>query len=161
MALPWSRNLLPRKREPIILSVPEIAELANAVPQRFTAMVLLSAWCGPRWGEVTELRRTDIGAGCEVVRVEHGVTRNDGQTRVDTTRSGRARTVTVSPHIRKPLKHPLDVHIGQDADCAAVPHHEGDAARSRSAADQGDPGQLLRRIRQPRRHCPSRRVAAQ
>ena len=53
----------PRKREPIILSVPEIAELANAVPQRFTAMVLVSAWCGPRWGEVTELRRTDIGAG--------------------------------------------------------------------------------------------------
>ena len=27
----------------------------------------------------------------------------------------------VSPHIRKPLKHPLDVHIGQDADALLYP----------------------------------------
>ncbi len=47
-----------RKREPVILSVPELAKVAAAIePERFRALVLLAAWCGLRWGEVTELRR--------------------------------------------------------------------------------------------------------
>jgi len=39
----------PRKREPIILSVSEVAKLADVIaPQRFKALILLSAWCGLR-----------------------------------------------------------------------------------------------------------------
>src|SRR6516165_2914305 len=60
----------PRKREPVILSVSEVAALADAIrPERFKAFVLVSAWCGMRWGEATELRRKDIGEGCGVLYV--------------------------------------------------------------------------------------------
>ena len=46
----------PRQRDPAILSVAEVAALADAIkPDRVKALVLLSAWCGVRWGEVIEL----------------------------------------------------------------------------------------------------------
>jgi integrase len=49
-----------RKREPVILTVPEVAALADALPERLKAAILVSAWCGVRWGELIELRRKDI-----------------------------------------------------------------------------------------------------
>ena len=49
----------------MILTVNEVGLLAQAVPEHYKALVLISAWCGLRWGEVIELRRKDIGAGCE------------------------------------------------------------------------------------------------
>lgn len=40
-----------RQREPVILTVPEVAKLADVItPQRLRALVLISAWCGLRWG---------------------------------------------------------------------------------------------------------------
>jgi hypothetical protein len=46
----------PRRRDPLILSVAEVAALADIIkPDRLKALVLLSAWCGVRWGEVSEL----------------------------------------------------------------------------------------------------------
>ena len=56
-----------RKREPVILTVEELANLASSdkLPDRYRVLVLLAAWCGLRWGEVIELRRRDVGAdGC-------------------------------------------------------------------------------------------------
>ena len=32
----------------------------DAMPDRYRAMVLLAAWCAPRFGELTELRRRDL-----------------------------------------------------------------------------------------------------
>jgi integrase len=106
-----------RKREPVILTVTEVANLADSdkLPPRYKALVLLAAWCGLRWGEVSELRRQDIGAGCEVITVSRAVTHKGG-CRVDTTKSSKVRTVVVPPHIRPVLKHHLDVHTGQGAD---------------------------------------------
>jgi integrase len=52
-----------RTREPVILDVAEIAALADAIGERWRALVLLSAWCGFRWLEVAELRRRDFGPG--------------------------------------------------------------------------------------------------
>ena len=63
-----------RGREPAILTVPELATLADTVPARLKALVLLSAWCGLRWGEVTELRRKDFDNDAEIVFVGRGVT---------------------------------------------------------------------------------------
>lgn len=114
-----------RKRQPVVLSVAEMGRLADAVPERFKALVLLAAWCGLRWGEVTELRRDDIGAGCEVVSVSRAVTRRDGLTRVDSTKSGEARTVVVPPHVRPVLKHHLDVHTKPDGDSLLFPNSKG------------------------------------
>lgn len=38
----------------------EIVTIANNMPPKYRAAVLLAAWCQPRWGELTELRRRDV-----------------------------------------------------------------------------------------------------
>lgn len=41
-----------RKRQPVILDVAEVGQLASAItPERFKAWVLISAWMGTRWGK--------------------------------------------------------------------------------------------------------------
>ena len=41
-------------------SLDELAAIMNAIPERYRLMVLLAAWCAPRFGELTELRRKDV-----------------------------------------------------------------------------------------------------
>jgi hypothetical protein len=54
----------------VLLSVAELAAVADAIqPQRFKALVLLSAWGAVRFGEASELRRKDIGDGCETITI--------------------------------------------------------------------------------------------
>lgn len=38
----------------------EIVTIAERMPAKYRAAVLLAAWCQPRWGELTELRRRDV-----------------------------------------------------------------------------------------------------
>jgi integrase len=104
-----------RKREPKILSVPQVAELAGKMPERYGVLVLLSAWCGLRWGEVIELRRRDVGAEGATLTVARAVTHHGG-CRIDTPRTGKARMVVVPPHVRPAVQHHLDTHVGQHDD---------------------------------------------
>ena len=106
----------PTKREPVILTVNEVARLADeieAIEPKYKALVLISAWCGLRWGEVIELRRRDIRSGCETISVSRAVTHR-GACRIDTPKSGKARTVVVPPHIRSAIKHHLDSFVAAD-----------------------------------------------
>ena len=115
----------PRKREPVILSVSEVGALADAIrPERFKAFVLVSAWCGMRWGEVTELRRKDIGEGCGVLYVTRATTHRNG-CRIDTPKSGKGRAIVVPPHIRDDLQHHLDAHVADDAEALVFPPARG------------------------------------
>ena len=109
-----------RKRLPVILDVPEVGKLADLVGDRFRALVLISAWCGLRWGEVIELRRKDISEDCSLLSVERGATHREG-CRVDTPKSGRGRSVVVPPHIRLDLKHHLDTLVGNHPEALAFP----------------------------------------
>lgn len=113
-----------RKREPVILSVPEVAALANAVPERLKAAILVSAWCGVRWGELIELRRRDIDVDGGVLYVGRGATHR-GQCRIDTPKSGKPRAVVIPPHIRTDLKHHLDVFADKGADGLVFPPQRG------------------------------------
>lgn len=114
-----------RTREPLILEVHEVAKLADAIePERFKAFILISAWCGLRWGEVTELRRRDIGKDCEVISVSRGVT-HCGGCHIDTPKSGKGRAVVIPPHIRDDLKHHLKTHVENDADALLFPPARG------------------------------------
>ncbi|MGV0607380.1 tyrosine-type recombinase/integrase [Mycolicibacterium sp. XJ1904] len=116
----------PRKRNPIILSVSEVAALADAIrPQRLRCLVLLSAWCGVRWGEVSELRRKDISEGCEILAVSRAVTRRDGVYRVDSPKSGKGRAVVIPPHIRRDMQHHLDVNVEDEPDALLFPAARG------------------------------------
>jgi integrase len=103
-----------RKREPIILEVNEVSALAHQIGTRWRALVLLSAWCGLRWGEVTELKRSDFGPGCETVSITRGVTHRSGTCTVGSTKSDANRTVVIPPHIRADIKAHLDSFTAAD-----------------------------------------------
>ncbi|RWA22327.1 hypothetical protein MELE44368_13010 [Mycolicibacterium elephantis DSM 44368] len=116
----------PRKRDPVILSVPEVAALADAIrPERLKALVLLCAWCGVRWGEVSELRRKDVGEDCEVLYVARAVTRRDGVYRVDTPKSGKGRPVVIPPHIRDDVREHLASNVGKSPESLLFPAARG------------------------------------
>lgn len=113
-----------RKREPVVLTVPELATLADTVPERLKALVLLSAWCGLRWGEVTELRRRDFDDAAEVVLVGRGATHR-GECRIDTPKTGKPRAVVIPPHIRADVKHHLGTFTANDAEALLFPPARG------------------------------------
>jgi integrase len=115
----------PRRREPVILTVAELARLAEVIePQRLRALVLLAAWCGLRFGEVTELRRKDVGAGAVTLSVCRGVTHRDG-CHIASPKSGRGRVVVVPPHIRADLTGHLDTFVAADAEALLFPPARG------------------------------------
>ena len=128
----------PRRREPVILSVPEVAALADAIePERLRALVLVSAWCGTRWGEAIELRRKDVSGDLSVLYVARGATHRQG-CRIDTPKSGRGRAVVVPPHIRNDLKYHLDAFVAKDPEALLFPPTRGGCHFS----DQGFRGHL-------------------
>lgn len=86
----------------------QVAALVDALPSpKYRVMTLVSAWCGLRFGETTELRRKDLVLveGVPVtIRVRRGVVRVNGQHVVDSPKSyAGVRDVAVPPHIRQPL----------------------------------------------------------
>lgn len=103
-------------RQPIILTVPELAELADGMPERLRAWVLIAAWCGLRIGEALELRRSDISDEVTVINVSRGHRHVGGKCVIKSTKSGKVRNVVVPPHIRADIKHHLDVHTAPGAD---------------------------------------------
>lgn len=83
---------------------------------RFKALVLLAAWCGLRYGEVSELRRKDITADCTVVSITRAVGHRGGECILGTTKTGERRSVTIPPHIRQDVKDHLALYVGKDSD---------------------------------------------
>ena len=113
-----------RKREPVILTVAEVARVADAIRPELRALVLISAWCGLRWGEVSELRRKDVSGGAEVITVARAVTHRQG-CRIDTPKSGKPRVVVVPRHIRPAIEAHLAAQVAKDAGALLFPAPHG------------------------------------
>ncbi|WP_308207762.1 site-specific integrase [Mycobacterium haemophilum] len=109
------------KKSAVVLDVAEVGQLADEIDQRYKALILISAWCGLRWGEVTELRRKDFSADRALITVERGVVHRDGRCFVDTPKSKRGRKVVTPPHIRPAIKHHLTAFVAKGADALAFP----------------------------------------
>lgn len=87
----------------------QIHDLADLMPPKYRVMTLVSAWCGLRFGETTELRRRDIALDDNgvpvVIRVRRAVVRVEGEYLVGPTKSEAGeRDVTIPPHIREDLR---------------------------------------------------------
>lgn len=81
-------------------TVAEIAVIAAAMPEKYQVLVLLAAWCGLRFGELTELRRKDIDLNNGLLHVRRGVVRVHGEAVVGTPKSSAGiRDVAVPPHL--------------------------------------------------------------
>jgi integrase len=115
-----------RKPVPDLPTATQVHALADAMPtDKYRTMVLVSAWCGLRFGESTELRRKDIirdEKGQPVaLRVRRGVVRVDGTFVVGTPKSAAGvRDVAIPPHIRGDVRDYLD-GIGRGSDSLLFP----------------------------------------
>lgn len=89
-------------------SLDELDALSEAMPPRYRMLVLLAAWCGLRYGELTELRRKDIDTKRGVIHVRRGVTLVNGKFVVGTPKSAAGRReVTVPPFLLPQLREHL------------------------------------------------------
>lgn len=89
----------------------ELETIAENMPARLRLMVLLAAWCALRFGELAELRRSDVVSKAGVIRVRRGVVRADGHTIVKDPKShAGTRDVHVPPHLMPLVRQHLLEH---------------------------------------------------
>jgi integrase len=97
----------------------ELDTITAALPDRYRPIVLLAAWCGLRYGELAELRRSDVDTKAGVLHVRRAVvSRKDIGTVVGTPKSDAGvRDVTIPPHLLPVVQRHLReyVHPGKDA----------------------------------------------
>ena len=109
------------KKTAVVLDVAEVGQLADAIGEEYKALVLIGAWCGLRWGEITELRRKDVDKDCTVITVARGVVHRDGKCLLDTTKSRKTRNVVTPPHIRSAIKHHLKTRVAKSPESLLFP----------------------------------------
>lgn len=74
--------------------------LVEAMPERYRALMLVAYWCGLRFGELTELRRSDIDTKDGILRVRRAVVLVEGEFVVKSTKSAAGeRDVWIPSHI--------------------------------------------------------------
>lgn len=110
-----------------LLSVAELAALVQAMPEELRAGVLLSAWCGLRYGELAELRRGDVEPDGSLIRVRRGVVYLDGQHIVSVPKSAAGvRDIAVPPHLAPALVDHLDHHTAKGKTALLIPGEDGE-----------------------------------
>jgi len=133
-------NAKPKRKVPIASTV-ELHTIADKLgaddsTAQCKALVLLAAWCGLRFGEVSELRRKDLNSDCSVLTVTRAVThRTDPNAadkgsaakaercRIDSTKGNEdTRVVTIPPHIRDDINAHLHQFVTKsDELCCSLP----------------------------------------
>jgi len=120
------------KHRPKVATLPELEVIVAAMPARLRLMVLLAAWCGLRFGELTEMRRGDVDVAAGVLRVSRGVARAGREVVIGDPKSEAGiRTVTVPPHLLPVVEDHLREHVGADPGALLFPAcHGGNLAPS-------------------------------
>jgi integrase len=92
-------------------SLPELAALVEAMPDNLRLAVHLAAWCALRYGEIAELRRTDIDLRKGVIHVRRAVAWVNGTPGVGLPKSSAGvRDVAIPPHLLPTVKAHLERH---------------------------------------------------
>jgi integrase len=104
----------------------ELETIAAHMPEKYRPMVMLSTWCGLRFGEATELRRKDLDLTNGVIHVRRGVVRANGEKIVGTPKSDAGtRDVAIPPHLVPMLKAHRDSLPLRGADALLFPAADG------------------------------------
>lgn len=107
-------------------SLAELEALVRAMPARYRLMVLLAAWCALRFGELAELRRSDIDVANAVIHVRRGVVRTgDGRTVKDPKSEAGKRDVNIPPHLMPAVRDHLRDHVAPGRDALVFPAAAG------------------------------------
>jgi len=99
------------------LTVPQVLVLAEKMPERFKALILVTTFGCLRWGEVTALQRTDIDTKAQTVRVRQAFTEQRGKGLVIGPPKSRAskRTVVLPKAIIPTVEDHLAKYVGAAA----------------------------------------------
>lgn len=90
----------------------ELATICEHMPKRLKLMVLLAAWCAMRFGELAELRRSDIDMANGIVKVRRAVTWVDGQSIIGEPKSSAGvRDIHIPPHLLPVVRDHLHGNI--------------------------------------------------
>lgn len=104
----------------------QLAAIVAAMPARYRMLVLLSTWCGLRFGEATELRRKDVDLKGGRLQVRRGVTWVDGKPIVGTPKSAAGvRDVAIPPHLLPAIREHLSEHVAFGRDSLLFPAASG------------------------------------
>ena len=93
-----------------LLTIAQVQTLADAMPSRHRLLILLAAWCGLRFGELTALRRRDLDLDEGTISVEQAAVTVAGQRVITTPKSAAGhRTVYLPTHLTADLRQ----HLGK------------------------------------------------
>lgn len=92
-----------RSPERPVLSIGQVVALAEVMPERYQALVLLAAFGSLRWGELAALRRRDVDVEHGTIRVERSLTELAGGGRMfGPPKSAAGKRVVVVPAVIRP-----------------------------------------------------------
>lgn len=114
----------------------EIDKMAAAMPTGYDSMLQVAAWCGPRSGELRELRRKDIDLKVGVIRVRRAVAHvPPGQVIIGPTKSDAGeRDIHIPPHLLPLLRRHLVEHVPPDQEALLWPSPSNPGLNMRMSA---------------------------
>ena len=109
-----------RSIEPATLG--ELEVLLEQIPAPYRALVLIGAWCGLRFGEVSELRRKDVDLKAKTIHVKRGVVRIGKEVTVGKPKNiAGVRDIAVPPHLLPILEQHLKEHVALGREALLFP----------------------------------------
>lgn len=114
-----------------VLTVAQVFQLADRMPPRFRAMVLLAAFASLRWGEVTALRRCDIAEDASSVSIARSFVESRTRGLVAGPPKSRAgvRALAIPAAIRADILAHLEIYVGGAQDALVFTGEQGGALR--------------------------------
>jgi integrase len=116
-----------RKVEPP--TADELRKILDTIAPRYKAAVIIAAWAGARYGEMTELRRRDIVITDDavVVNIDRAVTMTTGEGFIvgKTKSEAGVRSVVVPPHVQEMVVKHLAAYVGDSPDALLFPGGDG------------------------------------
>jgi integrase len=109
----------------------QVFDLADAMPGRYRALVLLAAFDSLRWGEATALVRSDIGPDARTVRVSKALVEVPGLALVAGSPKSRAgnRVLAIPEAIRPDIVAHLDTYVGTGTNAYVFTGEKGNPLR--------------------------------
>lgn len=113
-----------RSIEPATLS--QLATITQAMPERLRLAVQLGCWCALRYGEMAELRRSDVDFDRGLIKVRRGAVWLKGSTVSGPPKTAAgARDVTFPPHLAPTISEHLANHAQLGKDGLLFPSQSG------------------------------------
>lgn len=111
--------------EPATLA--ELEVIMSAMPDKYHLMVLLASWCALRFGELAEIRRSDVDATNGVLHIRRGVVRTATGRKVKAPKSEAGkRKVAIPPHLMPVVRQHMRDHAAMGRDGLVFPAVHGE-----------------------------------